>query len=297
MTSSKSSPKISIVTPSYNQAQYLEQTIQSVLMQGYPNLEYIIIDGGSTDGSVEIIKKYEQALTYWVSEPDSGQSQAINKGFRKSTGVIMNWLCSDDLLLPNALQMIAEKSNQRQSDNFIIAGNALILNEDGSLIPRREIKEVDNWQRELGIKYAGGVQASWFISRELYNLLGPLDETLHYSMDIDYCIRWGRLDPEYLIINDPLAIYRTHNDAKTRKYNGQSILERRKMYYQHISAMKIDKTNYKRLKKMIDKEISGALIFREGNVSRIDYLYALCLNPNRLFTRDFWCLLKEKRNE
>ncbi|MBN9351773.1 MAG: glycosyltransferase [Chitinophagaceae bacterium] len=101
-------PKISIVTPSFNQGQFLEETILSVITQGYPNLEYIIIDGGSTDHSVEIIRKYEQHLSYWVSEPDKGMYYALQKGFEKSTGEIMGWLNSDDMLHPKALFSIAE---------------------------------------------------------------------------------------------------------------------------------------------------------------------------------------------
>src|SRR5262249_529742 len=101
-------PSITIVTPSYNQVAYIEETIESVLSQGYPRLEYIIIDGGSTDGSVEIIRKYEKHLAYWVSEKDKGQSDAINKGFRRATGEIFNWLCSDDTLEPGALVRVGE---------------------------------------------------------------------------------------------------------------------------------------------------------------------------------------------
>jgi glycosyltransferase involved in cell wall biosynthesis len=105
-------PKISIVTPSFNQAQFIESTIESILNQKYPNLEYIIIDGGSTDGSVEIIKKYQEHLHYWCSEPDAGQYDAINKGFQHSTGEIMAWLNSDDLYFPWALKTVASIMSQ-----------------------------------------------------------------------------------------------------------------------------------------------------------------------------------------
>src|SRR5258708_1689338 len=101
-------PKISIITPSFNQGPYLERTMLSVIKQEYPNLEYIVIDGGSTDQSKAIIRKHQKHLTYWVSEKDRGQADALNKGFRKSHGSIMGWLNSDDVLLPGTLQFVAE---------------------------------------------------------------------------------------------------------------------------------------------------------------------------------------------
>ena len=107
-------PKITVVTPSFNQAQFLERTILSVLTQNYPNLEYIIIDGGSTDGSVEIIKKYESKLTYWVSEPHRGQSHAINKGWQRATGEIVAWLNSDDTYEPDAIRRVVEFLQKNQ---------------------------------------------------------------------------------------------------------------------------------------------------------------------------------------
>lgn len=126
-------PCISIVTPSYNQGQFLEETIRSVLLQGYPKLEYIIIDGGSTDNSVEIIKKYEQWITYWVSEKDKGQSDAINRGINRSTGIWFNWLNSDDILMPNSLYTLAEIAFLDPAAKWI-SGGRLLISETGNYI-------------------------------------------------------------------------------------------------------------------------------------------------------------------
>ncbi|BAQ66181.1 glycosyltransferase family 2 protein [Geminocystis sp. NIES-3709] len=124
-------PKISIITPNYNYGQFLEETIRSVLLQGYPNLEYIVIDGGSTDNSVEIIKKYESWLTYWVSEKDLGQVSAINKGIELSTGKWFNWLNSDDILLANSLKTLIEISKLVEDPKWITGGR-LEMSESGS---------------------------------------------------------------------------------------------------------------------------------------------------------------------
>ncbi|AFZ27924.1 glycosyl transferase [Cylindrospermum stagnale PCC 7417] len=124
-------PKITIVTPNYNYGHFLEETIRSVLLQGYPNLEYIIIDGGSTDNSVEIIKKYEPWLTHWVSEKDKGQASAINKGIELATGKWFNWLNSDDILLQNSLKTLAEISKLVDNPQWI-SGMRIEINESGS---------------------------------------------------------------------------------------------------------------------------------------------------------------------
>ena len=126
-------PKISIITPSYNQGQFLEQTILSILSQDYPNLEYIIMDGGSSDNSVEIIRKHEDNLTYWVSEPDKGQSDAINKGFQRATGDILTWLNSDDYYLPGTLHTVAEYFTQHP-DVECIYGDLQVVASNGDLL-------------------------------------------------------------------------------------------------------------------------------------------------------------------
>ncbi|NVO00781.1 MAG: glycosyltransferase, partial [Geobacteraceae bacterium] len=135
-------PKITIVTPSYNQGRFLEKTILSVLDQGYPNLEYIVIDGGSTDESVEIIKKYADRLTYWVSEPDRGQSHAINKGFERATGEIFGWLNSDDWYHPGALQAVAE-AFAANPDVGAVVGAGEMVDEEGKQLIYKSTTKVD----------------------------------------------------------------------------------------------------------------------------------------------------------
>jgi glycosyltransferase involved in cell wall biosynthesis len=130
-------PKISVITPSYNQAGYLEETILSVIGQGYPNLEYIIIDGGSTDGSIDIIRKYAVHLSYWVSEPDSGLYHALQKGFEKSSGEIMGWINSDDLLHRSSLFVLANIFSNNKHVNWV-QGHPTMYNESGMIVYNRE---------------------------------------------------------------------------------------------------------------------------------------------------------------
>lgn len=128
-------PRISIVTPSYNQGQFIEETIRSVLLQGYPDLEYIIIDGGSTDDSVEVIRRYEQWITYWVSEKDKGQAHAINKGFTRSTGNVVAWLNSDDIYFPEIIKYVADQYRKDPKKDFwLVAGIEYFDNETGERV-------------------------------------------------------------------------------------------------------------------------------------------------------------------
>jgi glycosyltransferase involved in cell wall biosynthesis len=180
--------KISVVTPSYNQSAYLERTIQSVLNQDYPNLEYIIIDGGSTDGSVDIIRGYEDRLAYWVSEPDGGQSAGLIKGFQKSTGDIQCWINSDDMLEEGALKSVDDYF-RRHSEARVITGDATLIDGQGSVI---------RIQRQIGFNrffwfndHNYITQSSTFWRRDLYEEVGGLDASFHIGMDADLFIRFA----------------------------------------------------------------------------------------------------------
>lgn len=173
-------PTITIVTPSFNQGSYLEETIRSVLLQGYPNLEFIVIDGGSTDQSLAIIRKYERWLSGWVSERDRGQSDAINKGFTRSQGGIFNWLCSDDLLNPGALHAVA-KAFREQPACDVVAGKCYCLYE---LEPEKSGVQPCRSERFAQNPYAFALwQPSCFFRRKLVTRPNLVRTDLHYCMD------------------------------------------------------------------------------------------------------------------
>lgn len=218
-------PKISIITPSYNQARYLEETIRSVLLQGYPNLEYIIIDGGSTDESVDIIKKYEPWLSYWVSEKDRGQSQAINKGFAKATGDIFAWINSDDYYAPGAFARVADAFLQH--DTQWVAGITCRVHPDGEIfkLSRKPPKKLEIW-------YVGGQyqQQGTFWRRNLWEFAGGVDETLHFAFDYDLWMKFIKVQPFAFWIDQPLANFRIHPESKTSLDQLKFMKERQIVY-------------------------------------------------------------------
>jgi glycosyltransferase involved in cell wall biosynthesis len=181
-------PKISIVTPSYNQGRFLERTILSVLNQNYTNLEYIIIDGNSTDGSVGIIKKYEKYITYWVSEKDKGQSHAINKGLNVATGKYFGWLNSDDYLEPGVLAHIAMGFEDEGVGT--VCGKIKIIVENGDCIGIRFNKKISFDELLNGTAQIN--QPGSFHRKALLNQYGYLDENLNYVMDYELWLRLGR---------------------------------------------------------------------------------------------------------
>lgn len=207
-------PKISIVTPSFNQGQYIEQTICSVLNQGYPNLEYIIIDGGSTDNTVEIIKKYESKLAYWVSEPDLGQSDAINKGLKYCTGDIFNWINSDDWYEPNALFNVANAFMNNSTAQFV-SGYENRIEETGmiNLYTGTYLKP----SIEETIDLCEVAQPSTFFKLDTIKKVHGVSEDLHYIFDAEM---WVKLLLQYgqnhfVKIKMVLVNFRLHADSKT----------------------------------------------------------------------------------
>jgi glycosyltransferase involved in cell wall biosynthesis len=212
-------PRISIVTPSFNQGPFIEETIRSVLLQGYPNLEYLVIDGGSTDGSVDVIRRYESWLTHWESEEDRGQAHAINKGFARAGGEIIAWLNSDDVYLPGALHTVA-LAHVREPGT-IVAGNVQNFG-DGQdrLVVHSDIT------LDRVIQFWGGRvwhQPGLFFPRDAYLQAGELDETLCYAMDYDLLCRL-LTHTSVTYVESLLVRFRIHPMSKTTQQAGIGFL-------------------------------------------------------------------------
>jgi len=208
---SSQGPKISVVMPSFNQAAYLEEAICSVIRQAPYVHEFIVLDGGSDDGSVEIIKKYEADLTYWVSQPDGGQSAAIKAGFERATGDVLCWLNSDDAFMPGALRRVSEEFSRDPSIE-VVSGYLVYIDAQSHVTECARVPADARVFHRYGIILIN--QASTFFGRSLYDRVGGLDSSFHCGMDADL---WGRFllaGARWRQIDVPLACFRKHEEAK-----------------------------------------------------------------------------------
>lgn len=206
-------PKITIITPSYNQGKFIEATIRSVLCQNYPNLEYFIFDGGSKDETVEVIKKYEKYIDHWESGPDKGQSDAINKGFRVATGDIVGWLNSDDLFFPNTLHRVANHFKQSEDFQKVLYGEGIYYFDKYNLsIPNNTARLSDRHPIELCDFI---IQPSTFWGKSVIDKVGLLSENLHYSFDWEWFIRIHKAGIPFQMVNDNFSVYRIHSEHKS----------------------------------------------------------------------------------
>lgn len=213
-------PLVSIVTPSYNQARYLEAAIESVLSQDYPNLEYVVIDGGSTDGTLEILESYGSRLDRWVSEADEGQAEAINKGFRMSSGDILAWLNSDDLYLPGAVAS-AVRAFEREPQAGLVYGDGIMVDEELRLLDYHRYPQVDGLDL---LRFEVILQPAVFMRAGALYQAGLLDPQYELVLDHDL---WLRIAARAPLVHVPeyWALERTHPAAKTRRAAAQFVVE------------------------------------------------------------------------
>ena len=215
-----SPPAVSVVTPSYNQATYLESTILSVLQQDYPGVEYIVIDGGSTDGSVDIIRKYAPRLAYWVSGPDAGQAAAINTGFARAQGQILAWINSDDTYLPGAIRLQAEALQQNPQVGLVY-GDAEFVDADGHPLGPYHARA---FNRRRFLHVSSIPQPTAFFRRSLYVKSGGLDTRMHYALDYEFFLRLMWQAP-FMYTRRAVATYRIHSGSKTVRMHHHMIEE------------------------------------------------------------------------
>ncbi len=217
-------PKITVITANYNQGNFIETCIKSVLDQDYSNIEYLIFDGNSTDQSVDIIRKYENRLTYWKSEKDNGQTHAINKGLKMATGEIITWLNSDDYFLPGSLMFAANQYTEGKYD--FILGNCIFVDVNGQPIADQKKSTLLNGHDFIPGHHACVVnQPSSFFSKKILSKTGLLDEKLHYAMDVDFWMKIIAHQGEMRYVDVNLTCFRRHNEAKSAAGNLPFITE------------------------------------------------------------------------
>ena len=239
-------PKISVVTPSFNQAPFLEETIQSVLSQGYPDLEYIVMDGGSTDGSMEIIGKYVDRLADWKSAKDGGQADAIRTGFERATGEILCWLNSDDTIAPGTLRTVGEFFAAHPDVDLVYGDLNLVDAEGKRLYTARPLLR-------LGIlvyENAFIPQQAMFWRRSLYERVDGVDPKLRFAMDFDLVIRFLLAGATVRKLPGVLANYRWHPAAKSSRIRDVMAREVNELIHRHLPAAADEPAWRKFLKRM-----------------------------------------------
>lgn len=208
--------KISIIVPSYNQGRYLEETFQSIIRQQYDNVEVIVMDGGSTDGSVDIIKKYEKYIAYWQSQKDNGQSAAINEGFNRATGEFVTWLNSDDVLLKGALHAVDKTIKANPTINWFL-GNLLWMDKYGHIIRSGKVENDRWWWNRHYLLSNGGPTA--FMRKTTLQSIGWLREDFHYMMDTELWCRFIANGYPFVRIRQYCWGLRLHEEAKMSGHN------------------------------------------------------------------------------
>lgn len=290
-------PKISIVTPSYNQCVFLEETIRSVLLQNYPNLEYIIIDGNSSDNSVEIIRKYEQQLTYWVSENDNGQYDAINKGFSKSSGDIMAWINSDDKYTPWAFSIVSEIFSTFPEIDWLTTacnlfwdekGRAVMCSNQGGYNKKAFYKGAN--LSETG-RYTRGYiqQESTFWRRSLWDKVGrKINPDLKLAGDFELWSKFFQYSQLY-VVTTPLSGFRYQHNQKTANYLKEYIHEA-----EEILKCSSGKYPYGVIESSLRKMLSKIIGFRAFTIKESSNLTQIVLNKLPLFYPVSQCVWTSK---
>jgi glycosyltransferase involved in cell wall biosynthesis len=280
-------PVVSIVTPSYNQAEFLETAMLSVLNQDYPNIEYIVIDGGSSDGSPDIIQRYANRLAYWVSEPDHGQADALLKGFARATGEILAYLNSDDVYLPGAVTA-AVSVLERDPDLALVHGDCIYIDSKGRRVGRRDGLDGDFLgfflQQRNPIQ-----QPSAFWRKSAVEVAGPINRRLHLVMDYDLWCRIGLRGLDIKHIAEPLSKFRIHDESKSKRNRLQFAQEHRRLFEEYLEDPELGpllKPFAHRIRAMAHLRLADAYwILHENTAACAHYRQMLRLAPSCVFSK------------
>lgn len=224
-------PRISVITPSYNQGEFIEETIRSVLGQNYPALEFIVIDGGSTDGTVDILKRYDSALAFWTSERDRGQADAVNRGFARATGDLVIWINSDDLLIPGSLGAYADAHVRAPND--ILLGDMVMFEARG---PVKVVRQKNVTFEGVVVPWMTGttwLQPSTAVPRTVWEKAGPLDESYRYTFDREWACRLFRI-AGVTYLGRKVAMFRLHDRSKTVGESREWLPEQQRVTAQYL---------------------------------------------------------------
>ena len=279
-------PLVSIVTPSYNQGRYLEETIRSVLEQDYEPLEYLVVDGGSTDGSVETIRRYEERLAWWTSEPDRGQAPALNKAFARARGKYLGWLCADDTLLPGAVSRLVA-ALEADPELVLAYGDAVYTDEDSQ---RKHMGHSGQWDPERMVRNAQvpNKQPATLYTRRGWELAGPLDEDAWYYLDFQLTVRLAGAG-RGVHVPEPLASYRIHTESKSigRPARKAADAVRCAERFMTSEAVPAELRPFAREGRASLYRIAGANYYAalELGRARAAYVRALALAPRRVLLR------------
>lgn len=269
--------KFSIIIPSYNQGSFIEQTLLSVIQQDYKNYELIVIDGGSLDGTVEIIRKYDKYLTYWVSEPDKGQSEAIQKGFSRASGEILCWLNSDDVFMPGTLRSVNQAFIKSSAD--VVYGNKFLIDENGAIVSYRLVTPfLPLFIRDAYLCGGFGIyQPASFWTRALYMRCGGIDQSLRFCMDNDLFNKFVLSAAKFTFLDRFLAGFRIHCASKTATLNHIAEAERKLLTAKYVTGPGV---KYSSLKRMFARLYRLGWFVMKGRAHKILY--------TRFFDRYKW---------
>jgi glycosyltransferase involved in cell wall biosynthesis len=255
--------KISVVIPSFNQGHFIEATLQSIIDQNAGDVEIIVMDGGSTDNTIEILEKYQDHIAFWTSAPDDGQADAINKGFAIAKGDILCWLNSDDIYLPDALRKVRQHFLTTQAD--VVYGNKILIDEQGRKIGERSLSSfLPRWLYESYLCGGFGIyQPAAFWTKRIYQISGPVDKSFRFCMDNDLFNRFVLTKAKFAFLPQQLAGFRIHVNSKTSNQMAIANEERARLYERDVVGRKV---NYPTIRRHLARIYRGLWMLRHGGL-------------------------------